>query len=149
MKIITSLKLLVVTLLFTLNYSGLFAQDGIIQGVITDEYGINVPGAAVMIDDLNKGAVSNQDGKFTFVEVPEGNHTLTIKYLGFADFTKEVMVTAGKTTSVSILLASEEMIDDSFVEQQRVLNSKSRDFFKNSNTNDSVFIQIFQLNGIK
>lgn len=113
MKIITSLKLLVVTLLFTLNYSGLFAQDGIIQGVITDEYGINVPGAAVMIDDLNKGAVSNQDGKFTFVEVPEGNHTLTIKYLGFADFTKEVMVTAGKTTSVSILLASEEtQLDD-------------------------------------
>ena len=113
MKIITSLKLLVVTLLFTLNYSGLSAQEGIIQGVITDEYGINVPGAAVMIDDLNKGAVSNQDGKFTFVEIPEGNHTLTIKYLGFADFTKEVMVTAGKTTSVSILLASEEtQLDD-------------------------------------
>lgn len=113
MKIVTSLKLLVVTLLFTLNYSGLSAQEGIIQGVITDEYGINVPGAAVMIDDLNKGAVSNQDGKFTFVEIPEGNHTLTIKYLGFADFTKEVMVTAGKTTSVSILLASEEtQLDD-------------------------------------
>ena len=65
MKIITSLKLLIVTLLFTLNYSGLYAQEGIIQGVITDEYGINVPGAAVMIESLNKGAVSNQDGKFT------------------------------------------------------------------------------------
>ena len=115
MKIITSLKLLIVTLLFTLNYSGLYAQEGIIQGVITDEYGINVPGAAVMIKSLNKGAVSNQDGKFTFVEIPQGDYTLTVKYLGFADINKEVTVSAGKTTSVAMLLASEEtQLDDAY-----------------------------------
>ncbi|MGO4913415.1 TonB-dependent receptor [Leeuwenhoekiella sp. W20_SRS_FM14] len=108
MKIITSLKLLSVTLLFAFSSTSLSAQNSSIQGVIVDDYGINVPGAAVMIEALNKGAVSNQDGKFTFLDIPEGSHTLAIKYLGFKDMFVPVDVTSGKTTTISILLTSEE-----------------------------------------
>ncbi|MDP5045390.1 MAG: TonB-dependent receptor [Leeuwenhoekiella sp.] len=108
MKIITSLKLLSVTLLFAFSSTSLSAQNSSIQGVIVDDYGINVPGAAVMIEALNKGAVSNQDGKFTFLNIPEGSHTLAIKYLGFKDMFVPVDVTSGKTTTISILLTSEE-----------------------------------------
>ncbi|MFI8377573.1 TonB-dependent receptor [Leeuwenhoekiella sp. NPDC079379] len=113
MKIITSLKLLFVTLLFVFNTTGLSAQNSSIQGVIVDDYGINVPGAAVMIEALNKGSVSNQDGKFTFLDIPEGSHTLVIKYLGFKDMFVQVDVASGKTATVSILLTSEETkLDD-------------------------------------
>ncbi|WP_028376874.1 TonB-dependent receptor [Leeuwenhoekiella sp. MAR_2009_132] len=108
MKIITSLKLLSVTLLFAFSSTSLSAQNSSIQGVIVDDYGINVPGAAVMIEALNKGAVSNQDGKFTFLNIPEGSHTLAIKYLGFKDMFVPVDVTSGKTATISILLTSEE-----------------------------------------
>jgi TonB-dependent receptor len=89
-----------------LSFSG-FSQSGNIQGIITDENGITVPGATITIEKLNKGVVSDFDGKFTMVGVPEGTHTLSIKYLGYANFEEEVTVTAAKTTNVNITLTSE------------------------------------------
>ncbi|RXG22071.1 TonB-dependent receptor [Leeuwenhoekiella aequorea] len=113
MRIFTSLKLLVVTLFFASGFADLYAQNSIVQGVIVDDYGINIPGAAVMIESLNKGVVSNQDGKFTFLNVPQGNHQIVVKYLGFKDTFTPIDVTAGETLPVSILLTSEETrLDD-------------------------------------
>ncbi len=113
MRIFTSLKLLVVTLFFASGFADLYAQNSIVQGVIVDDYGINIPGAAVMIESLNKGVVSNQDGKFTFLNVPQGSHQIVVKYLGFKDTFTPIDVTAGETLAVSILLTSEETrLDD-------------------------------------
>ncbi|WP_405330432.1 TonB-dependent receptor [Leeuwenhoekiella sp. LLG6367-2.1] len=113
MRIFTSLKLLVVTLFFASGFADLYAQNSIVQGVIVDDYGINIPGAAVMIESLNKGVVSNQDGKFTFLNVPQGSHQIVVKYLGFKDTYTPIDVTAGETLAVSILLTSEETrLDD-------------------------------------
>jgi len=113
MRIFTSLKLLVVTLFFASGFADLYAQNSIVQGVIVDDYGINIPGAAVMIESLNKGVVSNQDGKFTFLNVPQGSHQIVVKYLGFKDTFTPIDVTAGETLAVSIQLTSEETrLDD-------------------------------------
>lgn len=113
MRIFTRLKLLVVTLFFASGFADLYAQNSIVQGVIVDDYGINIPGAAVMIESLNKGVVSNQDGKFTFLNVPQGSHQIVVKYLGFKDTFTPIDVTAGETLAVSILLTSEETrLDD-------------------------------------
>lgn len=94
-------------LLLTLSFSG-FSQSGNIQGVITDENGMAVPGASVVIETLNKGAVSNFDGKFTMVDVPEGNHKVLVKYLGYADVEQNVQVTANTTTTVNLTLNSKD-----------------------------------------
>ncbi|SDQ96819.1 TonB-dependent receptor [Flagellimonas zhangzhouensis] len=87
-------------------------QNGSIQGTIVDENGIYVPGATVVIKELNKGTVSDVDGKFTFLSVPSGNHTLTVKYLGFSDVNKDIVVTEDETTTVGISLTSESMLLD-------------------------------------
>ncbi|MEZ4801412.1 MAG: TonB-dependent receptor [Gelidibacter sp.] len=83
------------------------AQSGNIQGIISDDNGITVPGATILIEQLNKGVVSDFDGKFTMVDVPEGTHKLLIKYLGYAEYTQDVTVEASKTTNVTIVLTSE------------------------------------------
>lgn len=80
------------------------AQTGNIQGNLSDENGIYVPGANVLIVDLSKGAISDFDGKFTLVNVPEGNHTLSISYLGYAPIERQVSVTAGETTVVNLTM---------------------------------------------
>ncbi len=106
MKQLTKLKLTLVTCIVAL-FSG-FAQSGQgnIQGTITDNYGIYVPGASVIITSLDRGVVSNQDGAFTFVNIPAGDHTITVKYLGFEDTEASVTVVAGETVAVDIKLSA-------------------------------------------
>lgn len=82
----------------------LLAQTGNIQGTISDDNGIYVPGANVMITSLSKGAISDFDGRFTLVGIPEGNHTIKISYLGYASIEQEVTVTANQTMVTSITM---------------------------------------------
>lgn len=83
----------------------LVAQSGNIQGTISDENGIYLPGANVMITSLSKGAISDFDGKFTLVDIPEGTYTLQVSYLGYADLEQEVSVRANTTAEVSLFIA--------------------------------------------
>ncbi|MCX2681810.1 TonB-dependent receptor [Galbibacter sp. EGI 63066] len=103
------IKLIFATLFVAVFMGSVHAQNGNIQGAITDENGIYVPGATVLIENLSQGVVSDNDGNFTMVSVPEGTHQLLIKYLGYADIQKEINVIAGRTTTVSILLSSESV----------------------------------------
>nr|WP_299072391.1 TonB-dependent receptor [uncultured Allomuricauda sp.] len=82
----------------------LFAQTGNIQGTISDENGIYLPGANIMITSLAKGAISNFDGRFTIVDIPEGTYTLKVSYLGYSDIEKEVTINANETTEVSFFI---------------------------------------------
>ncbi|KQC30909.1 TonB-dependent receptor [Flagellimonas eckloniae] len=92
--------------LFTLLLAPIFllAQTGNIQGTISDENGIYLPGANIMITSLEKGAISNFDGRFTIVDIPEGTYTLKVSYLGYSDIEKEVTINANETTEVSFFI---------------------------------------------
>ncbi|WP_136466698.1 TonB-dependent receptor [Flagellimonas onchidii] len=81
-----------------------FAQTGNIQGTISDENGIYVPGANVMISALSKGAITNFDGRFTLLNIPEGNHTLKISYLGYATIEQSVEVIANETSVINLTM---------------------------------------------
>ena len=104
MKLMNLKKLLVVTLFLVGSFVKAQAQTGNIQGTITDENGIYVPGANVYIESISKGAITDFDGRFTLVAIPEGTYTLRITYMGYADVEQEVSVASGKTSSVSIVL---------------------------------------------
>jgi TonB-dependent receptor len=108
-----------------------FAQNGNIRGVIADENGITVPGANVIIEELKKGAISDFDGGFILVNIPEGTYNLLIKYLGYADFKTEVVVSNGETTTLNVTLSSNntelnevEVTGYSLGSQARALNTQ-------------------------
>ena len=124
-------KLLLVTLFVALNYSFLQAQTGVIKGNIADEAGIYVPGAAVMIPEINKGTTTDFDGNFTLVEIPEGAYTLVVKYLGYKDLNKEVSVTANQTLDIDLVLNSStttletvQLLGEGLSAQARALNAQ-------------------------
>ena len=98
------LKLIIVTVFFTLCYVKSTAQTGTISGVITDDYGLYVPGANVYIESIKKGTVSDFNGRFTLVQVPIGNQDLKITYLGYADVAETVEVIKGKTTALKFVM---------------------------------------------
>ncbi|GAA3633583.1 TonB-dependent receptor [Flavivirga jejuensis] len=94
--------LLFITL--SLSFFG-FSQSGHIQGKIIDENGLSIPFGNVLIESLNKGTTSDFDGSFLLVNVPSGNQTIKITYLGYADVEKEVTVEEGATVKVIIRIS--------------------------------------------
>lgn len=105
---------IVATLLFFVAFLG-YAQQGNIQGVITDEQGIFVPYATISVANSKKGTVSNSEGKFLLLDVPLGKQILTIRYLGYADQNIDVEVVENTTTEVKIVLVQQSEELDSVI----------------------------------
>ncbi|MFV0247696.1 MAG: carboxypeptidase-like regulatory domain-containing protein, partial [Tenacibaculum sp.] len=84
-----------------------YSQTGNIQGIISDRNGLPVPGANIIIESINRGTVSDFDGKFTLVNISENNYTILVKYLGYNDIRKEITVHADKTTSIALVLQTQ------------------------------------------
>ncbi|WP_299259631.1 TonB-dependent receptor [uncultured Aquimarina sp.] len=125
------LKLISVTLIFFLSTQFVEAQKGSVKGIITDENGISMPGASVVINSINKATISDFDGKFTLVNIAEGNYTILVKYLGYADLEQKINVSSSRTTFVSLSLNTEGVqLDDVTISgygnsgQARALNTQ-------------------------
>jgi len=83
-------------LLFTLTA---WAQDGTVTGVVSDENGLPVPGASILVKGTSTSASSDIDGKYAIAATPSS--TLVFSYVGYAN--QEVAV--GNKTVVNISLA--------------------------------------------
>lgn len=81
-------------------------QQGLITGRVTDEQGIPLLGATFKVVEINKFAVSDEDGNFK-IDVPPGTYTLEIKYISFQPQQKQVVVQAGIPTFLRIMLQPE------------------------------------------
>src|SRR6056297_3987238 len=71
--------------------------QGTIQGVITDETEVPVPGASVVVKGTTNGTISDFDGNYT-ITVDNFPATLVFSSLGYA--TKEVRVTGASTLNM-------------------------------------------------
>ncbi|MDB2606302.1 TonB-dependent receptor [Zobellia sp.] len=80
------------------------AQIGNVEGTISDENGIYVPGANIVISELSKGAISDFDGRFSIVGIPDGSYTMNITFLGYENVVREVEIKDKETVSVSIFI---------------------------------------------
>lgn len=78
-----------------------------IQGKITDNDKNPLPGATIIVKDIpKKGAYAGMDGTYKINNIPEGKHQVTVKYLGFKNFEKEINITANKLAHLDIQLES-------------------------------------------
>ena len=64
------------------------SPTGELRGNIYDETGLPLIGANVILDNTQKGAVSNSDGLFVINEIPPGTYNLTVSYLGYKSITE-------------------------------------------------------------
>jgi TonB-dependent receptor len=101
---------LVFSLLFVSALLGLSdraaAQErkGGISGHVTDNSGGVLQGARIELQPLGLSVASDSQGAFFINAVDPGSYTLTITYVGFKEFTKEVNVVAGQTAGVDAKL---------------------------------------------
>lgn len=83
-----------------------FAQTKVL-GTVTDGYtGETLPGANVSYAE-GKGTSTDLDGKFVLT-IPNGEYTLTVRFVGYMDFTKKISAT-GKPIDLAITLESVDL----------------------------------------
>ncbi len=107
-----------------LSAAGLQAQgqQGNIRGTVKDAVTQQaIAGATVGILGTTRGAVSDENGAFTLVGVPEGKYVLKITYVGYSESRLvDVAVQAGSETVLAINLEeSGELMDEVVVTKAR------------------------------
>jgi TonB-dependent receptor len=96
------------------------AGKGIIAGTVKDSAGNVLIGAGIAVAPSGQRAVSDDQGNFRISEVPAGESTLTISYVGFANFTATAKVDAGQTATVSAVLQVASRNDQMLVVADRL-----------------------------
>lgn len=83
-----------------------------IAGIISDaEEETPLIGATALIQELNRGAVADRNGRYRLEDVPAGTYTVLFRYIGRQAVTEEVSETSSETTSldVTLMLTSSEL----------------------------------------
>jgi TonB-linked SusC/RagA family outer membrane protein len=76
-----------------------FAQSGSLTGTVTDsETGESLPGATIMLVELNRGTASDIQGRFTLDNVPAGTYTLRVSFVGYSRYQTSVSIGTTATT---------------------------------------------------
>lgn len=91
------------------NVNTIVQQAGkVIKGVITDETGLSVIGANIVVKGTTIGTVTDVDGKFS-LEVPSGDAILIISYIGYMD--QEILVKKQKNWAI-VLKEDSQSLDE-------------------------------------
>jgi len=76
-----------------------FIYAATISGKVTGaSSGDFLPGANVMLDGTNFGTSSDRSGNFNINNVPEGDYTLKVTYVGYSDFEETVTIGSAPIT---------------------------------------------------
>lgn len=95
------LACILVVLVITASLQAQNQKGGLISGVVQDEMGMTLPGATLLLDKYNRYTISDINGYYEFLNVPEAGYVMTVSYIGFAPFSAPVKVQAGKSTVVT------------------------------------------------
>lgn len=119
LKSMNSLILLTLTLCVLLPAHVKAQSKGTIAGQASDTNHDPLVGARVELQPLGQTAVTDAQGQFAIANLDPGKYTLTISYVGFKKFSKEVTVTSGGTDNIVAELEIETVSEEVIVRGER------------------------------
>ncbi len=88
------------------------AQAVTFSGIVTDEAtDLGIPGAAVYLPDLHRGAVTDDDGRFTITGLPGERTLVKVSMTGYAAMVRVVDLSAASTHEFKLSTTITEMQD--------------------------------------
>jgi len=95
-------------------------QKGAISGIVTDDSGAVLKGAQVTLESPVFNTVSDEQGRFYINDVASGSYTLTISYVGFTKFQREMSVPPGQVANIEATLKLQSQNESILVTAPRV-----------------------------
>ncbi|MGL5938493.1 MAG: TonB-dependent receptor [Phocaeicola sp.] len=89
--------------------------NALVGHVIEERTEKDLPFATVLIVETGMGAITNDQGRFSFKEVAVGEYTLRVQLLGYATQEKRVRITNDETPDIHFLLEEEGIVTDEVV----------------------------------
>jgi outer membrane receptor protein involved in Fe transport len=104
-----------------LTTSVLFSQNSkaTLAGTVKDTSGALLQGARITLEPAAQPAASNEQGTFFFSSLTPGMYKVTVSFVGFEPYTKEVTLTAGQTTQIEAVLKVASASDEVIVTAER------------------------------
>lgn len=84
-----------------------------LRGVVKDNSGEVLVGANVILTGTGRGSTTDLDGNFNIRNIPNGNFTLRVSYLGYEPFMKEVSMPTSE--NLEIILQSSSLLTEEFI----------------------------------
>jgi TonB-dependent starch-binding outer membrane protein SusC len=99
-------KLVTAALAVLLFPAGLTAQSvGSVTGQVTDQTTQRpVQAVQILVTGMQRGAQTDENGRYTIVGVPAGTHTIQARRVGYSPRSQTVTVTSGGTATVNFAL---------------------------------------------
>jgi Carboxypeptidase regulatory-like domain/TonB-dependent Receptor Plug Domain len=93
-------------------------DKGRLTGHVTDPSGGVLQGAQIELQPTSITVVSDQQGGYFVNNLAPGTYTITVTYVGFAQFTKTVDISAGQTATVDVKMEVSSQRDQVIVTAQ-------------------------------
>ena len=113
---------LTLLLVFALLANGaLIAQNSraSLAGTVKDESGAVLQGARITLEPAAQPETSNGQGAFYFNSLTPGACKVTVSFVGFEPFTKEITLAVGQTTQIEAILKVKSASDEVLVTAER------------------------------
>jgi len=94
-------------ILLALPTTHAFAQAGSVQGRVVDAKSRPLQGATVLIENTTLGAATDKDGNFLIKDVPVGEQTLVVQFIGYSTVRKQIRVEDDQTTEADVTLTED------------------------------------------
>jgi iron complex outermembrane recepter protein len=107
------MKKLVFGLVLCLAAVSVWAQNSLSGRVVDAQSGEPLIGASVWTENLGKGAVTDETGKFIISKLPDGEVELRVSYLGFETFRR--LVTLPFSGDLEIRLQGKDFLTEEFI----------------------------------
>ncbi|AIM38166.1 TonB-dependent receptor [Sphingobacterium sp. ML3W] len=103
MRIFYTMFLLMVTV-------STYAQSTLLTGkVLDDADDLSLPGATIKLLEGNRYTVSDHNGRFEFLNLPAGNYTVSVVYIGYQPIQKTISVKKEQKNYITLKLSSSSM----------------------------------------
>ncbi len=139
-----------------LPFAAISQQTVTLLGVVTDSENQPLPAASVVLTPGNYGTVTDKDGKFLFGNLPAGDYSLRVIYLGYKTYSENLNLKKSVIAKIALqplLMTLDEItITDNYAEQRK--NSESvnieivNDWYLKQNLGGSLMKSLDRLPGI-
>jgi len=104
-----SRKLFLLAVLFILVPALIFAQNGKLRGLVTDqETEEPLIGANVQIEGTTLGASTDMKGEYVVLAIPSGVYSIRVTYIGFqTEVIQNIRINSAQTTTLDFLMGTE------------------------------------------